>query len=523
MNIPIERIIEELSKPEAYPHEVSEVQVIQTHISVVFITDERVYKVKKPVDFGFLDFTTLEKRQHFCFEELALNRRLSPEVYLDVVPVTEQDGTLKFGGMGKPVEYAVLMVRLAEDRILINLLEKGEADELMMKRIAEKISGFHLSAETSKEIIEIGGTAAVDFNTEEDFSQIEPYIGLTLSESTFDLLTDYTRIFREVNSGLFEAREAGGWIRDGHGDLHTQHICMDNGIQIFDCIEFNLRFRYSDILCDAAFLAMDLERLGHTELATAYTEAYLSAAGQEGTKALYNFYTCYRAIVRGKVEGFRFHDPSISKSEAAQAKENAADFMLLAERYAKTLYPPTLFIICGLMGSGKSSVAEGLAGRLDLSILSSDRVRKELAGIDPGESQKVPFDSGIYSQEMTQRTYDKMNTTAAGILKTGGSVILDATFIDPVRRKASVNTSRKTGARPIFLYLEADGTTLRARLRKRVKERSISDGREEILDDQLKAFITPDELSDEQRLNLKASKATEEMVRSAYRRALYAS
>ncbi len=523
MNISINRIIEELSKPEAYPHRVSEVQVIQTHISVIFITDERVYKVKKPVDFGFLDFTTLDKRQHFCFEELALNRRLSPEIYLDVVPVTEEGGALKFGGRGKAVEYAVMMSRLPEDRILTNLLERGEADELMMKRIAERISEFHLSAETSREITEIGGTAAVEFNTEEDFTQIEPYIGLTLLPGTFDLLTDYTRTFREVNSGLFAERETGGWIRDGHGDLHTQHICMDNGIQIFDCIEFNQRFRYSDILCDAAFLTMDLERLGHPELAAAYTEAYLSAAGQEGTKALYNFYTCYRAIVRGKVEGFRFHDPSVSRSEAAQARDNAADFMLLAERYARTLYPPTLFLMCGLMGSGKSSAAEGLAGKLDMSILSSDRVRKELAGIDPDEGRKVPFDSDIYSQEMTQRTYDRMNTNAAGILKTGGSVVLDATFTDPVRRIAAFHTARKTGARPILLYLEADEETLRTRLRKRAKGVSISDGREDILGDQRKAFIPPDELSDEHRLTLKASGMTEEIVRSAYRRALYTS
>ncbi|MFV1956997.1 MAG: AAA family ATPase, partial [bacterium] len=350
-----------------------------------------------------------------------------------------------------------------------------------------------------------------------------PYIGLTLLPGTFDLLTDYTRTFREVNSGLFDERETGGWIRDGHGDLHTQHICMENGIQIFDCIEFNRRFRYSDILCDAAFLTMDLERLGHPELAATYTESYLSAAGQKGTQALYNFYACYRAIVRGKVEGFRFHDPSVSKSEAAQARDNAADFMLLAERYAKTLYPPTLFLMCGLMGSGKSSVAEGLAGKLSLSIFSSDRVRKELAGIDPGEGRKVPFDSDIYSREMTRRTYEKMDENAAGVLRSGGSVVLDATFADPVRRKAAFDTARKTGARPIILYLEADEETLRTRLRKRAKGVSVSDGREEILGDQRKAFIPPDELSDEQRLTLKASGMIEEIVRSAYRRALYTS
>lgn len=523
MNIPIDRIINELTRPNAYPHKVSEVQVIQTHISVVFITDERVYKVKKAVDFGFLDFTTLEKRRHFCSEELSLNRRLSPEVYLDVIPVTEEAGALKFGGKGRPVEFAVMMSRLSQDRILSNLLERGEATEMMMMRIAEKISQFHLSAETSADITEIGGSAAVDLNTEENFSQIEPYIGLTHSNTTFDLLVDYTRTFREVNAEMFNEREANGWIRDGHGDLHTQHICMDNGIRIFDCIEFNERFRYADILCDAAFLAMDLEKLGHPGLARAYTEAYMKASGQEGTQALYNFYACYRAIVRGKVEDFRFHDPWVSKFETAQAQDNATEFMLLAERYARTLYPPTLLIMCGLMGSGKSSVAEGLAGKLDLTVLSSDRIRKELAGIDPDKSRKVPFRSDIYSQEMTQKTYNKMNSTVAGILKSGGSVVLDATFSDPSWRKAAVETALKAGARPTLLYLEAGEETLRTRLRKRSKKASISDGREEILNDQIEAFIPPDEFSGKQRLTLDASGTMKEMVRSAYRRVLYTS
>lgn len=472
------------------------------------------------MDFGFLDFTTLEKRLHFCKEELSLNRRLSPEIYLDVVPVTEEDGTLKFGGEGKPVEYAVMMTRLSEDRILSNLLEKGEATGIMMERIAKKISEFHLSARSSEEIIEIGGTTAVDINTEEDFTQIEPFIGLTLSTETFDVLVEYTRTFRNVNSGLFDQREAGGWIRDGHGDLHTQHICMTNGIQIFDCIEFNQRFRYSDVLCDAAFLAMDLERLGHPDLAAAYTTAYLEAAGQQGTEALYNFYACYRAVVRGKVEGFRSSDPAVGKRDAQQARENAKSFMLLAEKYAKTLIPPTFFLTCGLIGSGKSSVARGLSDKFNLTVLSSDRIRKQLAGIDPQENREVPFKSGIYSSDMTEKTYRKINTEASRILQTGRSIAADATFSRPEHREAAAKTAAEAGARLLVLYLSADEDTLRNRLVRRKSEGSISDGRVEILSGHMSSFQPPDELAQDIRVELDASAPLEEIVRSAYLRAL---
>jgi aminoglycoside phosphotransferase family enzyme/predicted kinase len=520
MNIPVDRIIEELSRPEAYPEPVPSVQVIQTHISIIFLAGPLVYKVKKPVDFGFLDFTTLEKRHHFCNEELTLNRRLSPDLYIDVIPVTEVDGLLRFGGTGTPVEYAVLMKRLDEDRLLSSLLDRGEATGEMVERIAERIADFHRSAQTSEEITEVGGSAAVEFNTEENFQQIEPYISRTLSREVFDLIAGYTRTFREANEGLLRKREEGGWIRDGHGDLHTQHVCMNEDIQIIDCIEFNRRFRFADVLSDASFLAMDLQMRGYPDLADRYTRAYLSGTGQQGTEALYNFYACYHAVARGKVEGFRSDDPNITDEEAQSAAESARGFFKLAERFARTLHPATLLVTCGLMGSGKSSLAEGLSDRIEMEVISTDRVRKELAGIDPAVSRHAGFREDIYSRQFTDRTYGELFSRADRLLTEGRTVLLDGTFTDPVRRNQALKVARDTGARFLVLYLEAEEEILRSRLRERAGKVTITNGREEILADQMRAFIPPEDVPAGSVLIIDASGSHQEIIRSAYRRVL---
>ncbi|GBE14533.1 shikimate kinase [bacterium BMS3Abin14] len=520
MNIPTERLIRELSRPEAFPETTRDIRVVQTHISVIFITENRVYKVKKPVDFGFLDFTTPEKRLRFCTEEVELNRRLSPDLYLGVLPVTEEGDLLRFGGSGPALDYAVLMNRLQEDRLLPILLEKHEVTPEMIERVAAKVARFHLQAATSPEITRIGGSDAIHTNTEENFEQIQPYIGHTLSQATFDLLADFTRTFRDVNRELFLRRESEGWIRDGHGDLHTQHICLTGDIQIYDCIEFNRRFRYSDVLCDAAFLAMDLRMKGRKDLADLYTRKYLEFTGQGGTEALYNFYACYRAVVRGKVEGFRSRDPDVNEKEAQRAAEDARGFFHLAGELARAITPPGLIITCGLMGSGKSSLAAGLAEKFDLEVISTDRVRKELAGMDPLESKHVPYGGDIYSSEFTDRTYRELSARSEALLKSGASVILDGTFLNPGYRSLATETARKTGSHCIFIYLNADEQLLRSRLRQRLQETSVSDGREEILADQIKAAIPPDEISKDRKLDIDARLSGEKIVTTAYRRLL---
>jgi len=544
MNIPTERIIKELSRPEAYPHPVDEVEIIQTHISVVFLAGDLVYKIKKPVDFGFLDFTTLEKRHYFCKEELLLNRRLSPEIYLGVTSVVDGPEGLELSPHGSPepslgpstkpppelsqevfiapaVEFAVVMKRLDKSKLLSSLLPEGSVDSAAMEAIARRIAEFHIGAQTSPKITTTGGTEAVIFNTEEDFQQIEPYVGDTLSRETFQRIAEYTRTYLEVNWALFAKREADGWIRDGHGDLHTQHICMTDGIQIFDCIEFNERFRYGDVLMDAAFLAMDLERLGFRDLAALFTDSYLAKMNQGEHAGLFNFYACYRAVVRGKVEGFRSRDPNIEPDEVKTARENARAFFLLGEKYSRTLVPPILITGCGLMGSGKSTLAKALKSRLNLVILSSDSTRKELAGIDPTSSRHVPFGTDIYSQQFSTRTYSQLHQKATSHLEKGKSVFLDASYMIPELREQAMETARKVDARFLLLHLDPDEKELRNRLGKRIKEPgSISDGREEILADQIKAFNPPVEVLHELKLTFHGSQSLDDLARETYRRLL---
>jgi aminoglycoside phosphotransferase family enzyme/predicted kinase len=568
MTIPTERIIKELSRPGAYPHPVDGVEVIQTHISVVFLAGDLVYKIKKPVDFGFLDFTTLEKRLHFCLEELHLNRRLSPGIYLGVAQVADgpeglylqekviheqevsetrqvaqvvsetkqmeqmvsETGPDQEHHREEPhpehntktaVEYAVVMKRLDESRLLSSLLRQGSVDTAAMEAIAKRIAVFHTEALTSPEITRKGGTQAVIFNTEEDFQQIEPYVGDTLSKGTFETIVQYTRTFMEVNTDLFAKRDADGWIRDGHGDLHTQHICMTDGIQIFDCIEFNERFRYGDVLVDAAFLSMDLERLGFKDLADVFTASYLAQMEQIDFTGLFNFYACYRAVVRGKVEGFRYRDPDIKPEEARTARENARNFFLLGEKYSRTLVPPFLIAGCGLMGSGKSTLAGALRTCLDIEILSSDSIRKELADIKATAPHHVPFGSGIYSHQFSEQTYSSLHQRAMAVLKRGQSVFLDASYMSPALRKQAMGTARKADARFLLLYLDPGEEELRSRLRKRMSgSGTISDGREEILSDQMRAFNPPAEVPGEQKLTIYCSLALYHVVRETYRRLL---
>ena len=547
MSIPIERIIRELSRPDAYAHTVDDIDVIQTHISVIFLAGDLVYKVKKPVDFGFLDFTTLEKRRHYCEEELRLNRRLSPGIYLDVVPVIDGPEGLRIAehkGEHKvkhkvsetagqehrvtettveetAVEFAVVMRRLDESRLLSTLLPAGSVHESTMGTIAKRIADFHRKAETGPEITAKGGTDAVIFNTEENFRQIELYVGETLSKDTYDRIVRYTRTFLDVNRDLFARREAEGWIRDGHGDLHTQHICLSDGIQIFDCIEFNERFRYGDVLVDAAFLAMDLERLGYEELADEFSRYYLGMMDQSELVGLFNFYACYRAVVRGKVEGFRSRDPDIGPPEAQKARENAGAFFLLGEKYARTLVPPVLIAGCGLMGSGKSTLAKALDSYLDIVLLSSDRIRKELAGLDPTSPRHVPFGSDIYSREFSARTYGELHNRAVTLMKGGQSVFLDASYMTRDLRDLAVEAAREGGAGFLLVHMDPGEEKLRERLRKRIlKKGGISDGREEILGDQIKAFKPPVEIPEEQKLTFTSSDALELQVRETFRRLL---
>jgi aminoglycoside phosphotransferase family enzyme len=326
-------LVQALLDPKAYPDETPGVELLQTQISYVFLAGDHVYKIKKPVDFGFLDFSTLEKRHHFCQKEIELNRRLCPHAYLGVVPITGEGGSFTIGGKGEAEEYAVHMRRLPQDAMMDVLLTKDKVTPDMIDRVAEIIASFHEKAATGGEINEIGGINAVIKNTSENFEQTEMYIGKIISSDSYRHIKTYTEDFIRTKTHLFHKRAEDGKIRDCHGDLHAAHICFGDTICIYDCIEFIDRLRYTDVAAEVAFLAMDLDRYERHDLSERFVEAYIEHSGDDELMKMLNFYKCYRAYVRGKIGCSQYDDPYIPASDKDKILAVTRSYFKLAESY----------------------------------------------------------------------------------------------------------------------------------------------------------------------------------------------
>jgi aminoglycoside phosphotransferase family enzyme len=327
-------IINDLQNPGSLPDRTDSVSVVQTHISIVFIADEFVYKVKKPVNFGFLDFSTLEKRKHYCQKEIELNRRLSKGIYLDVLPVKfDGEKHILGGASGDVVEYAVKMKRIPEDRLMKSVFERGELTGDHLRKIGEILAEFHLNALRTSEIDQFGKPETFKVNTDENFEQVEKYIGATIEQNEFKAIKRWTDDFYRSNSMLFFERIKAGRIRDCHGDLHMEHICFTEPLSIIDCIEFNDRFRYSDTVADIAFLLMDLEYHGGGNYSELLWKEYKELAGEMNIDSLLNFYKVYRAFVRGKVNSFQVDDDAISPDKKEGAIQTARRYFKLAYSY----------------------------------------------------------------------------------------------------------------------------------------------------------------------------------------------
>ncbi len=329
------KMVQALLEPKAYPEAPQQVEMMQTQMSFVFLTGDYVYKVKKPVNLGYLDYTTLDKRKVCCDKEVELNRRLCPDTYLGVVPITRTGVNISIGGQGEIIEYAVKMRHLPQEAMLNVLLSKNQVLPEMLVRVAQKLAEFHQKAETNATISAFGDLEAITKNTDENFSQTEKYIGNTISQKRYQNIKDYTSSFLEENISLFRKRISDGKIRDCHGDLHAAHICFINGICIYDCIEFNDRFRYCDVASEIAFLAMDLDHYERADLSKSFVDAYVAFSQDKELQKLLNFYKCYRAYVRGKVESFKLDDPHISTEEKTKTLAVAKKYFELAEGYTK--------------------------------------------------------------------------------------------------------------------------------------------------------------------------------------------
>ncbi len=326
-------VVQALLDPKVYPDASQGVKMLQTQMSFVFLTGDYVYKVKKPVNLGYLDYTTLDKRRFYCQREVELNQRLCPDVYLGVVPITRNRGNILIAGQGEIIEYAVKMRHLPQEAMLNALLANNQVSVAMVTSVAQRLVEFHQKAETNATISAFGDLATITENTEENFTQTQKYIGNTISQERYQHIKDYTKSFIENNAPLFRKRIADGKIRDCHGDLHAAHICFTNGICIYDCIEFNDRFRYCDVASEVAFLAMDLDHYGRADLSQSFIDAYVAFSRDRELPQLLNFYKCYRAYVRGKVESFKLDDPLISEEEKRVILAIARRYFELAESY----------------------------------------------------------------------------------------------------------------------------------------------------------------------------------------------
>lgn len=483
-------LIQLMHSPSFYPHRPPSVQLIQTHISYVFIAGDRVYKVKKPVRFDFLDFSTLERRKHFCEEEFRLNRRLAPTVYIAVEPITD-DGLrgLVLEGTGPAVEYALRMKRLPEEKMLHRLLARGDASFSVMDAIAHRICDFHQATETGGVIDSFGGLETIRRNHDENFEETMPYRDITISAAAHGFLKDWVNYFLDRNEELFHRRVREHRIRDCHGDLHLEHICLDDDIVIFDCIEFNKRFRCLDVAAEIAFLSMDLERKGYYEHERVFVDAYLRYSRDSEIQKLLNFYRCYFAFVRGKVTSFRINDPATEERDRAEIASEALQYFDSALRYAARLDKPALLILSGLMGTGKSSLARRLAESLNARVIQTDVLRKEMLGIQPAERHPEPFGQGIYSDEISRDTYRKALEQAETYLASGETVIIDASFRKQAERERARNTAKRQGVDFFLVECVCPEEEIHDRLDRRLANRgAASDGRWELYESQKKTF-----------------------------------
>jgi aminoglycoside phosphotransferase family enzyme/predicted kinase len=466
-------LLEALSVPAAYPHAVDAVAVRQTHISVVFLAGTYVYKLKKPVNLGFLDFSSLEKRRHFCEEEVRLNRRLAPHVYLGVMPITLSAGKPVVEGAGDAVEWAVKMVRLPDEATLLHRLRRDELEPRLLDELAQRLARFHATAEGGPRVAAFGRFDVVARNVRENFEQAAAQIGITISQAVFDRLRGLFEEELTRRRDRIGERADRGVPRDTHGDLHLDHINLfperppPDDLAIIDCIEFNERFRFADPVADMAFLVMDLAFQGRRDLATTFAAAYFRASGDAAGRELLPLYVAYRAAVRGKVEGFKHAEKEVPDDERAAARSRArAHWLLALDELEQPGRKPCLLLVAGLPGSGKSTLARGLAGQAGFSVIRSDVVRKELAGAARED---------IYTAEWTDRTYAECLRRMEEHLFEGKRVLVDANFRVEPQRLLFLRRAQQLGVPRLFLHCRASPEIIRARLANRRGDASDAD------------------------------------------------
>jgi hypothetical protein len=503
-------LLDDLRRPEAYPPpRPSTVTQVTTHISWVFLTDREVWKLKRPVDYGFVDYTTPERRRRCCEDEVRLNRRLAPDVYLAVVPVRLGPQGYGFGADGGIVDYAVRMRRLPDERSADALLRHAVLAPEHLTRLAARLARFFGDAAPAPEW---GTIEVIRDHVTENFAQVKPFVGRLVSRETFDTVRRWQLGTLEQDPGRFLARVAQGRIRDGHGDLRLEHVYFEDADPIvIDCVEFSERLRSGDAAADAAFLAMELTARGRVDLAERFLADFALESDDYDLYGVVDFYAGYRAWVRGKVAAFLSADPSTPPEKAARKGEEARTLFTLAHSssVARAVARPVV-AVGGVIGSGKSTLAEALGRATGVPVLSSDRTRKALAGIPATE--RAP--NHLYGAAFSARTFDELFRRAAMVLGSGRGVVLDATFRARDLRLCARDLARRYGRRFLFAETMCDEATLRERLRRRAGVPSVFDAGEALLERLRAEFEPVTELAAGEHVRIDASGPPEAAVRT---------
>jgi uncharacterized protein len=462
--IDISFLIERMQELGFYPHSVIQpIEIIQTHASYVFLTGEYAYKLKKHVDFGFFDYSTLVKRKYFLELELKLNKNIAPELYLAVIPIVEQDNNLTLGGEGEIVEYALQMRQFSQENLFTNLLAANKLSSDRLRELGKLVAHFHQTADTNEYVSSFGTVAQIRVAIAQNYQQTQKYLGIVQTQTQLAATKEYTDYFLSEREDLFDNRIKQQKIKECHGDLHLKNICLwQNKIQLFDRIEFNESFRFVDTFYDIAFTVMDLDARSKPDLANVFLNSYLEYTGDWTGLLLLPFYLCRQAYVRAKVNSFLLDDPEVSLTNKEQAKKTASDYYRQAYQYTQTK-PGNLILMSGLSGSGKSTVAQYLAQKQGAIHLRSDAVRKHLAGIPIDE----PGQDNLYSTEMTEKTYTRLLELGLLLAKEGFTIILDAKYDRLLQRQTAISQANNQHIPIKIIQCNAPVSILRDRLNKR--------------------------------------------------------
>ena len=491
------RLIQALLDPARYPHPVERVECIETHISTVLLAGDYAYKIKKPLNLGFLDFTALADRAHYCAEEIRLNSRLAPEIYLRTIPICGTADAPTLDGSGDPIEYAVLMRRFPQEAQLDRRFAHAEIGLDVCDRLAARIAEFHAQVARTDATSPYGSPEAVLAPMRENFAQIAPLIADAETRDRLDRLADWTDTrYLELAPSLAQ-RRTDGFVRECHGDMHLANIALWNGdLIIFDGIEFNPDLRWIDVISEIAFLTMDLDSRGAAAHSHRVLNTYLEHTGDYAGLGLLRFYQVYRCMVRAKVNAIRAFQPGADDETAGAAWRDSLKYLALAETYARPGHP-RLVLTHGYSGSGKTTVAQVLVDDYGYVRIRSDVERKRLHGLAADARSRSALGGGLYTAAATGDTYARLAALAEPVLWAGLPALIDATFLKRSQRESFFSLAERLAVPVNILDVQASEATIRERIHRRSAEATdASEADLEVLTYQLR---TAEPLSDAER------------------------